>query len=375
MKKLNIGISIVLLALALGALTGCGKEAKKNRFLERAEQDFKKGEYQKAEINYLNVIKVAGLDPVAVRQLGLIYSEQGRLLQAFSYLQKAAELEPENADVHLKLGQAYLALRKQKEAGDHALLVLASKPGHEEALLLLAESAGTPKEALALQQKIEKMRQQDKDSASYHLALAVLYLRQDKQPEAEGEVAKALALDPKSPAANIASGNLFWMKNDLKQAEAMLKKGSELAPLRSSRRLTYADFKLKTGAVAEAKKLFETATQEAPDYVPAWSYLMEVAFAERRFEDCAALNKKVLALDSINYEALLKSGMLNLIENEPDKAITTFQRMAPYYDTVPQLHYQFALAYLMKRETAKAMSSLNQALELNPGYNEASLLL
>ena len=375
MKNPRLQISILILALALGAVTGCTKEAKKNRFLQRGNQAFTKGEYQKAEIEYLNVVKVAGLNPVAVRQLGLIYSEQGRLLQAFSYLQKASELEPENADVHLKLGLAFLALRKQKEAGEQALLVIAKQPGHEEALLLLAQSVDKPKEIQVLQQRIEKMRQQDKDRASYHLALATLYLRQQDKAKAEDECKNALLLEPKSAAANIALGNLYWLKNEVKQAEPLLKTGSELAPLRSSRRLTYADFKLKTDAVAEAKKILEDVARQAPDYVPVWSYLMEVAFLERRFDDCATLNKKVLALDPINYDGLLKSGKLNLIQNEPDKAIAVFQRMTPIYDTVPQLHYQFALAYLEKGDAAKAVSSLSRALVLDPGFTDATLLL
>jgi len=374
MKISRLQIPILILAIAVGAITGCSKDAKAKRFMDRGNQSFQKGEFQAAEIEYLNVLKVGGLKPAAVRQLGLIYSEQGRLLEAFSYLQKAAELEPENVDVRLKLGLAYLSLRKFKEAGEQATIVLGKQPGNEEAILLLAESAATPEESQKVLKKIEALRQGDRDRPSYHLALGTLYLRQKKQSEAESEVNIALSMDSKSAAANIAAGNLLWMKNDLKGAEPLLKKGSELAPLRSSRRLAYADFKIKTGDAAAAKKILEEITKQAEDFVPAWSYLMEVAFVERRFEDCATLNKKVLALDPINYDALLRSGMLNLIENEPDKAITVFQRMTPIYDTVPQVHYQMALAYLMKKDSTKAMSSLNQALTLNPDYAEASQL-
>ena len=51
---------IVTLTLAVTLITACSKEAKKTRFLAEADNYFKAGNYDKAKLIYLNVIR---LDP------------------------------------------------------------------------------------------------------------------------------------------------------------------------------------------------------------------------------------------------------------------------------------------------------------------------
>ena len=366
---------LLALALVITGGAGCTKAARKDRYFASADRDFKSEQYDKAEIEYLKVLQIPPVNPVAIQQLGFIYYNEGRLPQAFAYLRKAAELAPEKVEVRLKLGLIYMADRQLKEARQEALWVLDQQPGNEEALLLLADTAATPKEIPELQQRIGKLREKDKDRSGYHLALGWLFLRQQDVSQAENEFQKAVALDPKSSAVNLALGNLRWMQKDLKQAGQAFQTAAEMAPIRSMTRLKHADFKLKTGALDEAKKILEEITAKAPDYVPAWSILMQVAFAEKKYEDCAALVNKVLARDAANYDARLLSGRLKLVKGEGDKAVAEFERMKTLYGRVPQVHYQLALAHLLNNDVSKALGSLNQAVTLEPNFADALLLL
>lgn len=346
-----------------------------NRHVARGNRDFAAGKYEEAEISYLRSIRVGGMNPVAVRQLGFLYYEQGRVPNALRYLHKAAELEPENIDVQRKLGAAYFGLRHFKEASEAAARVLARQPDDEDALLLLADSVQNTNELQQARQTIEKLRQTGNDKAGYHVALGNLLFRQRDFANAQREYETALKLDPQSTAAHAAIGTLYWLRNDLNQAEQAFKTASELAPLRSARHLKWADFKLKTGGVEEAKKALEEVTRKAPDYVPAWSYLIQVAFAERRFEDCAALIKKVLQLDPLNYDAMLTSGRLHLAQKDADKAVNEFTRMTSVYGDRPHVHYHLALARLLKNDVNEAVNSLNQALSRDRNFTDATLLL
>src|SRR5437870_310816 len=143
---------LLVLALVIAGGAGCSKAARKNRYLESANRDFKSERYDKAEIEYLKVLQVAPLNPVAVRQLGFIYHNQGRLPQAYAYLKKAGELEPEHTGVRLKLGLTYRSVGELKEARREALWVLEKQSGNESALLLLADTAMLPKEIPEIQQ-------------------------------------------------------------------------------------------------------------------------------------------------------------------------------------------------------------------------------
>src|ERR1035441_5312823 len=57
--------------------TGCTKEAKKNRYLARANSDFAAGQYEKAEVEYRKVLQVAPANSAAIAHLGIIYHDQG----------------------------------------------------------------------------------------------------------------------------------------------------------------------------------------------------------------------------------------------------------------------------------------------------------
>src|ERR1035441_1083151 len=181
---------LVMVLVALGA-AGCTKEMRKNRYLARANSDYQSGHYDKAEVEYLKVLRVAPRNPVALARLGFIYYDQGRGLRALSALQLAAPLDPENTDLRLKLCLTRFSLGLFKEARDDAQKLLKKQPGQEEALTMLAETAFSRKDVQDTLQQIENLRQADKDRAGYHLARATLLLRQGQQTNVASELEKA----------------------------------------------------------------------------------------------------------------------------------------------------------------------------------------
>ena len=129
--------------------TGCTKQAKKSRYLARANKDFAAGQYEKAEIEYLKVLQIPPANGVAMTHLGLIYHDQGRLPQAFSVLKRAEKFDPENPELRLKLCLTEFSFRQFKEARDDANRLLQKQPGQEDALLVLAQTTFTLKEVQA----------------------------------------------------------------------------------------------------------------------------------------------------------------------------------------------------------------------------------
>src|ERR1035437_4352913 len=355
--------------------TGCTKQAKKSYYLARANKDFAAGQYEKAEIEYLKVLQIRPANPVAMTRLGLIYHDQGRLPQAFNVLKRAEKSDPENPELRLKLCLTEFALHQFKEARDDANRILQKQPGQEDALLVLVQTTFTLKEVQATTDQIEKLRQHDKDRPGYHLALGTLLLRQGQTTNVEAEFNKALELDPKLPATQVALGNLYWMKNDLPRAEQAFKTGAELSLARAPRRLKYVEFKLKTGSLDDAKKLLEDITRNAPDYLPAWNYLAQVAFAERRFDDAAALLQKILARDRINYDATLLDANVKLNKNEVPQAIEELLRLSKIYEHAPEIQLRLAQSYLLNGDDAKAEASLKQALAIDPNSPDAIIAL
>src|SRR5215467_13867274 len=298
-------------------------------------------------MDYRKVLSLAPEDQAALRQLGIIYVDQGQIIQAYPLLKKGAELQPDDPDIQLKLGLIYLAGRDYTQARDAASQVLEKQPDNDQALLLLADASRTPDDIADARKRIESLREKGQDRANYHLALGSLDLRQNEQPRAESEVKTAVTLDPKSIEAHTALASLYWSRNELKKADQAFKTAVELAPPRSPARLRYIDFLLNTGATAEAKKLLEETNQKLPDYLPPRVVLMKMACAERQDDDCAARVKNVLSQDSINYDALYQDGVLNLSKGDTVGAIRDFEYLSNAYRQNPLVRYQLALAYLL----------------------------
>jgi tetratricopeptide (TPR) repeat protein len=361
------------LALVVAGGAGCSKQARLSRHLARANRDFQAQQYDKAEIEYLTVLRAAPENAAAIRQLGLLYYAEGRLPQASFFLHKAAELEPANLGVRLKMGLIYLSSHKPKEAREAAAQVLQKQPQNEQALLLLAETA-TTNQVREILRRIEQLPPAARGRAGSHLALGTLAAIQQDLAKAEAEFKAAVAADAKFSEAYMALGALYLARNDRAQAEPALKKGAELAPLRSALRLRYAEFKLRSGAEEEAKRLIEEITKKAPDYVPAWIFLAQLAQAQAQTQECARLLDQVLSRDPVNYDALMLRGNLSLAKGDATNAISHLERLAKAYDRDPQVHYRLAVAHLLNQEPVKADANLNRALILNSNYVDAILL-
>ena len=366
--------AILACALLVTSGAGCTKQIKKSRHLARGDRAFQAQHYDQAEIEYLNVLKVAPQDPVAISRLATIYSEEGRVSRAFPFLLKACALVTNDMELHLKLGNLYLAAGKTKEARDQASLILDRAPRHPEAPMLLVATITNQNDAAAVRQRLEKLTAQVGDTAPLQLASGFLYFRDGNTNAGAAAFLKAQSLDPKSSATYSALATLYLMQKNLKQAESAFKTAAELSPVRSSRRLSYADFMIASGNPDGGRQFLGEMTKAAPDYLPAWLRQAQFALAERDYTNCASFLNQALSRDSGNYDALLLQGRLLLAQTQAPQAIAEFGRMATAYERSPQVHYQLALAHLLNNDAAKALTSVNRAVTLDPNFAEAILV-
>lgn len=375
-----------ILSLFLAALTcsGCSKSAPTyEQLLSRANDALAAEQYVKAENDYRAALRVMPSDPVALRQLGIIYFDQGQHLQAYPLIKQAAEVQPEDPGLQIKFGQAALALGQLTQARELAERALDKKPGDETALLVLVDTAVAPDEIKETQKLIENLREKDQDRASYHLVLGILDLRQGRDVRAESEFKASLALDPKSSGAYSALARLYWGRNDLKAADEAMKTAADLSPLRSPMQMRYVDFKLRQGALLEAKAILEGINGKFPDYLPPRVALMKMACAEQVGEDCVARVRGILAQDPINLDAQFQDSVIKLVKGDTAQAIVQLQNLDEAYRGRPKLLYQLAVAYLAFAGRAspgdardavdKAASRLREAIKLDPYFAEAIL--
>lgn len=373
-SKISRRIIWVLLA-ALFALVGCSKQTRMERRLAAGDKQMAAGAFDVAEAEYRAALQLSPNDPKVFGRLGILSYKQGRVPSGYFLVQGALKSYPEDAELRLTFGLASLSMARTADARAAAKKVLQTQPTNEDAILLLVESCVTTRDNEEARRIIEELQAKNAGVAAYHVGLGALLLAQKEEARAEVEFRKALELDPKSSAANAQIGTIFLVRGDAKSAAGFLKTAAELSPLRAPRRMKYIDFLIRTGALDDAKKELKTVTEKARDYVPALILEMKLAFRDRQFEEADKMAKNVLALDRLNYDALMQRAAIKLVQNDPDGVIAALKNAETYYNRSPQIKYQLALAYLKKAEPALAEENLQQAILISPNYDEAIVLL
>ena len=191
-----------------------------------------------------------------------------------------------------------------------------------------------------VQQRLDTLPQSARQTAAWHLASGAILLMGQQFDQAEAEFKRAIAIDPKSSDAYLALGNLYAARNDASHAGAAFKTASELSGVRSVARMRYAQFKLTSGNVEEARNFVLETTQKAPDFMPALTFLAQIAFAEHKRDECAALLKKIDARDSLNYDALMLGGDVTAGQSRRGGAGEHLARRRAFFDPDGELRGQ-----------------------------------
>jgi tetratricopeptide (TPR) repeat protein len=369
-------LAVALLFIAAWSFTGCSAEKRAESFRERAREYFEAGDYERARLEYLNLVRKVPQDPEAVRRLGIILQDQGASLQAAPILMKAVELEPANAELKVRLAKVYVGVGELTNALNHAWAALDLDPALEDAVLLLAEApALSPDEYKARQERLRSYQARATNSAVYFVGNAVFALRNQDLETAQQALNQALQLNGQLAAAHFLQASIYESQTNLVEADRELKLAAELSPRRSARWIRYAEFKVRTGAPEEGKQLLEALAKDVPDYLPVVYAQAQVAFAERRWEDSLSLCTWLLERYPYHLDAVLLRSRVRILRNEATLALEELERLTRLYGRLPQYRLQLALAQVANREPNLALDTLERLVEAVPSYTEAALLL
>lgn len=367
---------LILASLSILALfeAGCSKEARLEDQLAEGARYVEAGDFERAEIAYRNALKVDPENPTAVARLTILFADQGRLIQAAPALQRLVELQPENVDAHHRRGIVNLAIRNLQVVRQEATKVLELDPNHHDAPLLLVEAATNPEEAAVAREYLQGLPEAAREAPPVRTALAVLDLKSGKIDSALRSLETITTQDPTFPHAFTVLGMLEASRGRMAEAEVALERGAELSADRSGRRLQYAQFLIAKGETAKAQAYVQSLTERAPDFLPAWLLLAQIAANGHAYDEAAKHLERILSRDPANPDALLLNGRIRLAKGDVEKAIAEFERALTIFPSSPQFLYQLAAAYAANGDSTKALAFVNQALTGSPDLIEASLL-
>jgi tetratricopeptide (TPR) repeat protein len=361
------------LCLTVVMLAGCSPSARKARALQRADRYFKAGEYDKAKIEYMRALRADSKDATAYEQLGAIWLEEGAPLRAGPFIFKARELAPNGLDNRARAARVYMAVGRLTQASEEALAILRQSPGNSEAIKILIESARLPEEIDRAEQEL--LKSPNRDNVDFQLASAEIAIRKGDLNAAERAAQRALELGPNSSSAHVAVATIRLLQKDAPRAEQEFKTAADLAPVRSLVRVRYADFKRQIGQLDQARAIATEITRRAPDFLPAWQLLSNLAQGEKKYDEALKLLENVFSRDPENFDARLLQADIWLTKGETQKAVQGLERLDQAYPNVSLIKYQLARAYFRNNDPTQALATAKQAVTLKPDFAEAILLV
>ncbi len=369
----SVFLGILCLAVVITTQFGCTRDAKISRHLAKGDRYFNGGEFEKAEIEYANVIQLDPKNPAAISKMAVMFSYEGRLSLASSFLPNARRAQPNDLDVRVRLALFDVAIGRLTEARDEALYVLQHRPDDEDAAFILSDATRTPNEIAEVRRQLQQPPVAG--TAPALIALGLFDLREQKLDDADAKFQAALKLAPKSGGPNFARAILLTARKDQAGAETAYSKAADASPLWSPRRLRYAQFLLAEGKADEGKRYLTDLTKQAPYYLPAWMLLATVATNEKHYDEALGYYTKLLSRDPLNHDALIAQARVTFDKGDKTTAIAQLERVAKAFPKSPEPNMQLALYHWSMGNAEPAVACLNQVLAAAPGAPSAVLLL
>jgi len=340
--------------------------------LERAHGYYRAGEFERARIEYQNVLQKEPENVAALERMAFIWLERGAPVRAFPFLLKLRTSAPGRLDLRVKLAEVLLSIGKVADARREALAVLERSSSFPDAIVLLTEAVRNEEEYKEAERALQSM---DRNRVSYHIASANLMLLQGNSTSARSALQRAIALDPKSPASHAAMASLYELQQNPAMATVELKNAAELSPVRALARVKYAGIVARTGAVTEAIEYLTEINRQAPDYLPGWRGLAEITLAAKKHNDALDYIEKLLRHDPSDYEGQILRARVWLAQGDVKRAVEGLEGVGKDFPALGLASYHLALAYVRNNEHEKAMVALQEAVSRNRDNVEAVLML
>lgn len=309
--------------------------------------------------------------PGALQLAAEAHLQSGDTAKAEALFQRAAKLKPDDPRIRTALALSQYGKGKQDAAISELENIAGSDPGALADLALVSAHLRKKEidKALKVIDALEK-KQPDKPLAPL-LRGRVLVLKKDPEG-ARAQFRKALAIDKLYFPAVAAMAALDVASNKPADARQHFDALLEADPQNQQARLALATLLTRTGHTGdEVAKLLGDAVKKSPNDVRAQLSLIGFHLERREAKAAieAARNASVALVD--HPEILMAQGRAYLAGNDPQQAVTIFNRLATLQPKSPQPHLGMADAALLRKDRAAAARSLKKALELEPRLLQA----
>ncbi|HTD95586.1 MAG TPA: tetratricopeptide repeat protein [Edaphobacter sp.] len=372
-------VSVVLgITLALGFTTGCHRDPnkQKQKYLASGKRYYDEGKLKEAAIQVANALKVDHNFADAHYEMAKIYLKQGSMLPAYAELLRTVDLQPNNVQARIDLGNMLLAGKQPDRANDQAQAVLKIQSDNADAYALLSSIAilkGNRAEALA---QINHALSIDPNRAGFHASLGLLQSGDPTTASAgEEQLRKAVALDNKNVTASIVLARVLERKGDLAGALEQMKAAVAADPKNAMARGSLADLYLRQNNPAKTEETLRQAAEDLGDTSIGAEMLATYYIRIKQLDHGADVYADLVSKHPKSAPIKLAYARILILKRDIPKARTIATDLAKTDSSLPEVAVLNGMLLLNDGKTNEAFDTLQKASKNSPENLQVKLWL
>jgi len=371
-------VFIGLLSLTVLSATGCGgAEARKAKHLQKGQTYLADGNFEKARIEFQNVLQIAPKDADARFDMGVVDEKLNNPREAAQFYQGTIDIDPQHVGARTKLARLYLLSGAPDRALDLVDPAMQSHPDDPELLTIRAAARMQHKDlagALADAGRAVQLAPTNEDAVA---VLAGLYTSSGTRDKALTLLEQSIQKIPGTVDLRLALAQLYSQENRPADTEAVLVKLVELRPKEKAQRLRLAQYYARLDQIDAAERTLRQGVKDLPAERDVKLALIEF-LATRRSRDAAEKElKQMVASAPDDYE--LKFALARFYESGRQSALAEviYQGVIDKEKLDPaglSARNRLAALRAQRGDTAGALALTGEVLEKSPRDDDALLM-
>jgi tetratricopeptide (TPR) repeat protein len=298
--------------------------------------------------------------------LGETLLRQGGSRLAEEQFLAASRLAPNQAAVHLDLGQAYFAEKKYPQAEKEFETSVQLDPVNAAVLSAYADFLVARQQAPKAIALFQQFVNANPNNSQGHIVLGSLHFNSKNNGAAQVEFERAIQIDPKNVQAYLRMGRIYQQESQPDAAIGQYQKALDLQPNFAPLVTMVGNLYLEKGDLETARKYYERALQSDADFAVANANMAWVDAQEGKDLDVAlgmaqkakSIMPEVPSISDTLAWVMYKKGNYS-------GALPLFQDCVKKAPDSAEFHYHLGLALLASGQKETGKAQLQAALQLN----------
>ena len=370
-------IRTVFVISILAAMMACGgAEDRKSAHMEKGQALFDEGYFEKARLEFKNVLQIDPKDIPARYALAQTLEKTQNWRGAAKQYMAVLETDPTHRDSLSRMGQIYLLGRNIEKATEHADKILALNLADPDGLSLRAGVKSVAGEVDSAKLDVLAALESVPGHANASALLASLYLREGATDKSIETLEDALSLDASNATIRTLLARVHTQIGNIDAAAKLYGDIIEQEPDVLGHRLRLANFHASREQKDEAEAVLTQAITDIGDVNSRLAYAEFLAKQRSAQQAADALNEAIEA-DPSEFRLRFALGKLYEAANDVDQAKTTYEdiivlsedeKSSPNFLSATT---RLAIIETRKGNTERATTLVEEVLVENPRDQEA----